>query len=190
MRIPEARDAQRRIGVAVPIPEPFAEHLQRVRAELGDPLALFIPPHITLVPPTAVAPERLPEVAAHLAEVAATHEPFVLELAGTASFRPVSPVVFVRVVRGADACCSLEAAARTGVLAQDLRFAYHPHVTIAHDLDDGALDVAETVMADFTATFPVDRFALFEHGSDGVWRAVRDLSLTGTPVRKRNLRAP
>ena len=189
MRIPEARGAQRRIGVAVPVPEPFAEHLQRVRAELGDPLALFIPPHVTLVPPTAVAPERLPDVTAHLAEVAAAHEPFVLELTGTASFRPVSPVVFVRVVRGAEACCSLEAAARTGVLAQDLRFTYHPHVTIAHDLDDGALDHAEAAMADFAATFIVDRFALFEHGSDGVWRVVRDLSLTGAAVRERDLRA-
>lgn len=179
MHIPEARDAQRRIGVAVPIPEPFAEHLQRVRAELGDPLALFIPPHVTLVPPTAVAPERLPEVTAHLAEVAAAHQPFVLELAGTASFRPVSPVVFVRVVRGADACCSLEVAARTGVLAQDLRFTYHPHVTIAHDIHESGLDRAFDDFAGFEASFEVSRFHLYDHGSDGVWRPMVDFDLTG-----------
>jgi 2'-5' RNA ligase len=182
VRVPELRGDQRRIGVAVPIPEPYAEHLQRVRAELGDPLALFIPPHVTLVAPTAVLPEQLPSVQEHLADVAAAHEPFVLELQGTASFRPVSPVVFVRVVRGAETCRSLEEAARAGVLAQELRFAYHPHVTIAHDLEEEVLDQAEAAMADFRATFVVDRFALFEHGADGVWRAVRDLVLTGTPV--------
>jgi 2'-5' RNA ligase len=174
---PHDRRGLRRIGVAVPIPEPYAEHLQRVRSELGDPLALYIPPHVTLVPPTAVPPEHLPEVEAHLERVAAEHGPFVIELAGTGSFRPVSPVVFVRVVQGAAGLSALEAAARTGVLAQDLRFDYHPHVTIAHDLDDAALDEAESVMADFSAHFVVEKFSLFEHGTDGVWRAVLDLTL-------------
>lgn len=168
----------RRIGVAIPIPEPYAEHLQRVRAELGDPLALFIPPHVTLVPPTAIAPEHFSAVQAHLADVAGSREPFVLGLAGTGSFRPVSAVVFVRVVRGGEACADLERAARSGVLAQELRFEYHPHVTIAHDLDEPALDEAEAAMADFGAEFVVDRFALFEHGADGVWRAVHELVLS------------
>jgi 2'-5' RNA ligase len=170
--------------VAVAVPEPFAGHLQRVRAELGDPLALLIPPHVTLVPPTAVPAELMSEVEAHLAQVAAAHAPFVLELKGTDSFRPVSSVVFVRVVAGADGCRALEAAARTGILAQDLRFDYHPHVTIAHDVADDALDRAEAAMAEFRATFLVDRFALYEHGGDGVWRAVHDLTLGGlAPLR-------
>ncbi len=177
---PLERTGLRRIGVAVPIPEPFAEQLQRVRGEVGDPLAPFIPPHVTLVPPTAVAPEQLPEVELHLERVAAAHPPFELRLAGTDTFRPVSPVVFVKVVLGAHSLSALEATARTGVLGQDLRFDYHPHVTIAHDLDDAALDEAESAMADFVAHFVVDAFALYEHGMDGVWRAVRDLTLTGT----------
>lgn len=172
------RRGLRRIGVAVPIPEPFAEHLQRVRAELGDPMAAYIPPHVTLVPPTALTPERLPEVKAHLERVAAGHAPFVLELSGTGSFRPVSPVVFVKVVQGAQSLSELEASARTGPLAQELRFGYHPHVTIAHDLDDAALDEAESVMANFSARVVIDTFALYEHGSDGVWRAVLNLALT------------
>ena len=36
----------------------------------------------------------------HLAAVAARHAPFVVHLRGTATFRPVSPVVFVQVVEG------------------------------------------------------------------------------------------
>jgi 2'-5' RNA ligase len=176
---PLERLGLRRIGVAVPVPEPYAEHLQRVRGELGDPLASFIPPHVTLVPPTTVAPEQLPEVESHLERIAAAHPPFELRLAGTDSFRPVSPVVFVKVAVGAQSLSSLEAVARTGVLDQDLRFPYHPHVTIAHDLDEAALDEAESAMAGFAAHFVVDSFALYEHGADGVWRAVRTLTLTG-----------
>ncbi len=179
MRLPPCVGDQRRIGVAIAMPEPFGARLQQVRADLGDPLAPFIPPHVTVVGPTVVEPEQIPEVERHLAQVARTHPPFVLQLSGTGSFRPISPVVFVKLVRGAEACTALEEAARTGPLAQDLRFPYHPHVTIAHDLDDAALDRAEAEMADFGAVFAVDRFSLFEHGDDGVWRSVRDVLLTG-----------
>lgn len=180
MRLPPRRTDQRRIGVAVAIPEPYGERLQRVRAELGDPLARFIPPHVTLVGPTVVDADRMVEVERHLALVARAHPPFVLQLSGTSSFRPISPVVFVQVTRGAQPCTALEEAARTGILAQELRFTYHPHVTIAHDLDDATLDAAEREMEDFEATFAVDRFSLFEHGDDGVWRSVRDVLLTGS----------
>jgi 2'-5' RNA ligase len=180
MRLPPRVGDQRRIGVAISIPEPYGARLQQVRAELGDPLARFIPPHVTLVGPTVVEPERLPEVEQHLADVARSHPPFVLRLSGTGSFRPVSPVVFVKLSRGAESCTAIEEEARTGVLEQSLRFAYHPHVTIAHDLDDASLDQAEREMAEFEATFLVDRFSLFEHGDDGVWRSVRDVLLAGS----------
>ncbi len=179
MRLPPRVGEQRRIGVAVAIPEPFGARLQRVRAELGDPLAPFIPPHVTLVGPTVVEPDQIPELERHMAQVAREYPPFVIELAGTGSFRPISPVVFVQVVRGAESCSAIEGAVRTGLLAQELRFDYHPHVTIAHDLDDETLDRAEAEMADFEAVFAVDRFSLFEHGDDGVWRSVRDVLLTG-----------
>lgn len=171
--------AERRIGVAVAVPEPFGAYLQEVRSLLGDPMAPFIPAHVTLMPPTVVAVQDLALVEAHLEAVARAHAPFVVELAGTGSFRPVSPVVFVQVVRGGEECGDLQADVRSGILAQDLRFPYHPHVTVAHDLDDAALDRAEAHLAAFGARFAVDRFSLFEHGDDGVWRSVRDLLLGG-----------
>jgi 2'-5' RNA ligase len=180
MRLPPVVGDQRRIGVAVSVPEPYGARLQLVRTELGDPLARFIPPHVTLVGPTVVEPEQLPEVERHIAAVARAHPPFVLQLQGTGSFRPISPVVFVKLTRGAEECTAIEEEARTGVLAQELRFAYHPHVTIAHDLDDAALDRAEREMANFEATFLVDRFSLFEHGDDGVWRSVHHVLLAGS----------
>lgn len=179
MNLPPRADGQRRIGIAIAIPDPYGARLQQVRADLGDPLACFIPSHVTLVPPTVVEAADLGEVERHIAQVARDFPPFVLALAGTGTFRPISPVVFVEVVRGGEQCTALQARARTGILAQELRFPFHPHVTIAHHLDDAALDRAEASMADFEAVFAVDRFSLFEHGDDGVFRAVRDVLLAG-----------
>ncbi len=179
MRLPPRTGDQVRIGVAIAVPDPVAAVLQDARARAGDPLAASIPPHITLLGPTVVEPADMARVEAHLAAVAARVDPFDLLLRGTGTFRPVSPVVFIQVARGIAQCERLESAVRSGPLAQDLRFNYHPHVTVAHEVDDDALDRAFAEMAHYEAQFTVDAFASYEHGDDGVWRPVRDYPLDG-----------
>ncbi|WP_149202251.1 2'-5' RNA ligase family protein [Actinotalea subterranea] len=180
MNLPERVGDQVRIGVALQVPAPFGPQLQRARAGFGDPLAQDIPPHVTLVGPTVVEPGRLAEVGDHLTAVGRAHAPFTLHLRGTGTFRPVSAVVFVQVVQGIAECERLERSVRRGPLAQELRFNYHPHVTVAHDVPQDALDRAFDELADFDARFLVDSIHVFEHGDDGVWRVVRDFPLTGT----------
>ena len=167
-----------RIGVSIPIPEPYAARLTRARVEAGDPLAHAVPPHITLVPPTDINTADLASVEQQLSAVAATHRPFIVELAGTGSFRPVSPVVFVQLRTGSEGCSRLQQQVNAGVLTQELRFPYHPHVTIAHQLDEATLDRAEHAMRAFDAVFPVVHFSLYFHGADGVWRDTADFALT------------
>ena len=185
MHLPDRAGDQVRIGVSLQVPDPYATVIQSTRARVGDPLAHAIPPHITLVPPTVVEPEQLPEVVDLLGEVAAAQPPFVVRLSGTGTFRPVSPVVFVRVEQGAEQCGVLERAVRTGALAQELRFPYHPHVTIAHELDEAALDRAERALADLEATYAAGSMRLYEHGDDGVWRMIARVPLTGSSVTHR-----
>ena len=174
--------AVRTIGVAVPIPEPWGSFLNEQRAESGDPQAGYIPSHLTLLGPTDLAEERLPEVDKHLAKLAAEHAPFTLHLRGTGTFRPINDVVFVAVVAGISECEQLERRIRTGPLGRELRFPYHPHVTVAHDVDGdigGArLDAVFARLAEFEACFEVDSFTLFEHGADGRWRPQRDFFLS------------
>ena len=100
-------------------------------------------------------------------------------LRGTGTFRPVSEVVFVQVAQGIAECEQLERAVRAGILDQDLRFNYHPHVTIAHEVDADALDRTFDESAGFEATFEVAAVDLFEHGDDGVWRTVETFPLGG-----------
>jgi len=170
MRLPPRVGDQVRIGVSIEVPEPFGSRLQQARGAFGDPWAPLIPPHITLLGPTVVEPAEMPVVHEHLTKVAASHDPFTVHLRGTGTFRPVSDVVFVQVVQGISECEQLEKAVRSGPLAQELRFNYHPHVTVAHDVPAEALDRAFDELASFEAVFPVPSIQVFEHGDDGVWR--------------------
>ena len=51
--------------------------------------------------------------------------------------------------------------ARSGTLEQELAFPYHPHVTVAHHLDEAALDRAYETLADYDCTFEVADFHLY-----------------------------
>ena len=166
------------IGVAVAVPEPYRSELRRYRASFGDPQAEAVPAHVTLLPPTEIEPERLGEIEQHLSEVAARHAGFRMHLRGTATFRPVSPVVFVVVAEGISACEVLANDVRTGYLDRELTFPYHPHVTVAHHLDDQSLDQAFKVLADYECTFDVTAFHLYVHGEDEVWRPKRAFALS------------
>jgi 2'-5' RNA ligase len=162
------------IGVSIAVPEPYGLMLQERRAGFGDPAAYAIPTHITLLPPTEVAVAELPRFGLHLSRVAAGNLAFPMRLDGTDTCRPLSPVVYVRVVEGVLECAGLQEAVRSGPVARELQFPYHPHVTVAHGIAEEAMDRAESELAAFSAAWPAGGFALYEQGSDAVWRKLRD----------------
>ena len=166
-------------GVAVTVPEPWSTTLQLAREEFGDPMASAIPPHVTLLPPTAIQPDAMDAFLEHLLAVTAAAEPFDMVLSGTGTFRPVSPVVFVQVSRGIPNCEALERAVRSGPVVRPLDFPYHPHVTVAHHLDESALDRAFESLGDFRCAFRVATVELYHHDHDGVWRVIDSFALGG-----------
>jgi 2'-5' RNA ligase len=176
MAIPVVRDRRAvddgtvTLGVAVAVPPPHAQVLQGWRADFGDPEAARIPAHVTLLPPTSVRRQDLPAIREHLHAAASRHSPFTMVLRGTGSFRPVSDVVFVQVAEGIAECEQIEREVRSGLLARDLAFYYHPHVTVAHDVPHDALDRASQVLADYEAVFQVASISGYLHEGDGVWR--------------------
>ncbi|MET9268873.1 2'-5' RNA ligase family protein [Kribbella sp. NPDC003557] len=167
------------IGVAIPIAEPYGSELQKHRADFGDPMAASIPTHVTLLPPTEIGPGDLELIDEHLLAVAARFPRFRIRLRGTATFRPISPVVFVPLAEGISSCEVLQSQVRSGPLQVDLKFPYHPHVTVAHDLDKEALDRAYDALSEYDCTFDVEHFSRYEHGADGVWRPQREFPLAG-----------
>ncbi|MBI1351093.1 MAG: 2'-5' RNA ligase family protein [Actinomycetales bacterium] len=165
------------IGIAVEIPEPYGSQLDAVRAEYAqDPDEM--PAHVTILPPVDIDDDLLDTVIAHLATVAGSTEPFRLVLRGTGTFRPVSPVVFVAVAEGISRCEQLERHVRSGALAVETRFPYHPHVTIAHDVADADLDEAFEKLEGFYADVQIDRLSLREL-REGRWQMVREFVLGG-----------
>jgi len=165
------------IGVAIAIPEPWASGLQDYRTSIGDATAAQIPTHITLLPPLRVDDAEIPVVADHLAAAAATVDPFTIHLRGTGTFRPISPVVFVTVVEGISSCELLADAVRRGPLSVDLDYPYHPHVTIAHHLDEHTLDRAFGELTGFECSFDADSFCLYEHDASEGWAPTREFGL-------------
>ena len=147
-------------GVVIFVPEPGASELAAARLEVGDPLGSLIPPHITVLPPTTRPVHQIREIKRHLRRVGRRQRPFPIHLRGTASFRPISPVVFARLVEGAEGCAALEAQVRRGVLFRELTFDYHPHITLAFGLEDVVLDLVAERMAGYELRFLVREFHL------------------------------
>jgi len=164
--------------VAIAVPDPWGRELQEYRTALGDRTAGGIPTHITLMPPFVANDEQLPAIEQHLAQAAAQNSGFRVHLRGTGTFHPVSPVVFVVVVQGISQCEVLAFSIRRGPLSVDLRFPYHPHVTVAHDMENHLLDKAFDELADFECEFEVDHFSLYVHDPVAGWRPSRDFGLT------------
>ncbi|HEX8001633.1 MAG TPA: 2'-5' RNA ligase family protein [Mycobacteriales bacterium] len=168
--------ARRNIGVAIAVPPPYGRELAQWRQRLGDPEASRVPPHVTLLPPTSIPAERLDVVEEHLRRIAADERPFAMTLRGTGTFLPVSPVTFVQLAAGISDCERLESRVRSGPLFRELKFNYHPHVTVAQDVPDEALQRGFDGLAAFAATFTVGGFTLYEEGRDRVWRPQREFA--------------
>ncbi|HEY2166651.1 MAG TPA: 2'-5' RNA ligase family protein [Jatrophihabitantaceae bacterium] len=170
------------LGVAIAIPQPHAGVLTKWRRRVGDPASDVVWPHVTLLPPTPVRTAEMDDIYSHLTDVAAAAETFVMHLAGTGTFRPTSPVVFIQIARGVSDCELLEKAIRQGPLERDLDFPYHPHVTVAQEIDDAGLDLAYDGLAGFVARFPVRTFALFSREPDRSWRWRTEFNLGPEPL--------
>ncbi|GAA3543235.1 phosphoesterase [Aeromicrobium flavum] len=157
------------VGVSIAIPEPFGEALREKRRSFGDMMADRIPSHITLAPPLVVEESGIDAIGADLGELAAGFSPFTVSLLGTGTFRPISPVVFVAVSEGIAQIEILAQGVRGAIGAPDPEFPFHPHVTIAHNVDDASLDRALEELIDFRCSFEVDAIHLYVDDADRGW---------------------
>jgi 2'-5' RNA ligase len=168
-----------KIGVAIAVPEPYGSQLQQARAGFGDPLADTVPSHVTLAPPLDVDDSALDDVRDRLHGAAVMVSPFRMELRGTGSFRPVSPVVFVAVSQGISETEILASHVRNTLDGPEPEFPFHPHVTVAHHLDDAALDQADDSLRDYACSFDVTEFALYLHDDAAGWVPQHRFALGG-----------
>ena len=169
------------MGVAIAVPEPHGSLLREMRAAFGDQLAQTVPSHITLLPPLEVDLHDLDEICGRLDKAAGAVPSFRVRLQGTGTFRPVSPVVYVKVYSGYVATGVLAGQLRLAIGAPKAEFPFHPHVTVAHHLDDPALDHADDVLRGYECEFEVEEFALYLHDDAAGWQPQRYFSLAPAP---------
>jgi 2'-5' RNA ligase len=168
-----------RIGVVVPVPGPRADRFRTVRRQAGDPFA-GLEPHLTLV--TGVQVGDWDAVLAHVRSVAATTAPFNVLFEGSGTFRPVTPVVYAAIAEGGPECVALHEALQSGPLGQPSPYPFVPHVTLAQNVDDAALDAAALSHSLERWWLFVDSLAVYATSSEapvGEWDFVETVSLGG-----------
>lgn len=164
------------LGVVIELPSPLDDSLRAWRRRYGGEAAAAIAPHITLVSGSTADWDS---AVAHVRKVAARISPFTVGLHGTGTFRPLTPVVFMNVTEGAGACRQLHDELVAGPLLHEVTYGYHPHLTIAHEVSETAMDLAQEELKAETMSFRVQVIGLFGVDATGAWSLREELGLGG-----------
>src|SRR5690349_8036948 len=153
------------------IPEPLAGFLDRLRQELVP--NCFLRAHVTILPPRPLS--STPEGAwDSIRGLAPGFSPFSVELAGVEVF-PVSDVIYVNILAGSAELARLHAAMNVQGLTFQEAFSYHPHVTLAQDLQPDEVDelarVARARWAEcsLAKTFHVEKVVFVQNTRCNEW---------------------
>src|SRR5690242_17916308 len=116
-------------ALVIYFPDPLARFLDDLRLELV--VSCRPRAHVTVLPP-----RRLEDVDAARQQariMAVDFAPFDIELGGVEIF-PQTNVIYIGVERGASELKTMHDAMNTGALAFAEKFTYHPHITLAQEI--------------------------------------------------------
>ncbi len=169
MFLPPLAEGEEWIGIVIALPEPWVSQLTELRIALGDKQGERVPAHITLLPPTPVRLENREKLITYLREIAERHRPFRVHLKTAKTFLPSAPVAYLDLAQGGRECAMLADDIRTDMLNVQLRFPYHPHVTLAQGVDEATLNEALAITKNFEASWLVPGFRLDRVDEDGYY---------------------
>lgn len=133
---PAARDRINSFALVSYIPEPLASFLDRLRQELVPDC--FLRAHVTILPPRPITSQ--PEAAWDLVRwFAPQFAPFDVQLTSVEVF-PVSDVIYVNISAGSEQLTRLHATLNADGMLFEEQFSYHPHVTLAQNLQPDQVD--------------------------------------------------
>jgi 2'-5' RNA ligase len=133
---PAAWDRINSFALVSYIPEPLAGFLDRMRQELVPDC--FLQAHVTILPPRPVSSS--PGAAWDLIRwFAPQFAPLEVELTTVEVF-PVSDVIYVNIGAGSEQLSQLHSTLNTDGLHFPEAYSYHPHVTLAQNLQPDQVD--------------------------------------------------
>ncbi|MBZ5604276.1 MAG: 2'-5' RNA ligase family protein [Acidobacteriia bacterium] len=161
------------------LPEPLAGFLDRLRAELVQECRAKA--HVTILPPRPLScgVERAWD---SLSVRLQDFQPFAVEL-GQVEIFPVSQVIYLSVKTGQAELRALHSRLGSGEFAFEEPFIYHPHVTLAQDLDPlqvaAVFEKADARWKEFSFphTFMVDRLTFVQNTLENNWTDLRGCPL-------------
>jgi 2'-5' RNA ligase len=162
------------------IPDPLATFLDGLRIELT-PLARPRA-HVTVLPPRP-HDHDLAETIERLRIESKPFHAFQVEM-GQIEIFAASHVVYLGFSHGADELTTLYRALNRGSLQYTENFPYHPHVTLAQNIDPAEADRLAAVARDRwrhydgPPGFTIDHLSFVQHVAPHVWVDVATLSLS------------
>ncbi len=171
-------------ALVVYLPDPLGAFLDDLRREMVpgcNPHA-----HVSVLPPRPlpVAPEA---AIAEARDIVAGFEPFDIELGGIQKF-DATGVIYISVEAGADRLLRMHRRLNQGALAYDEPFAYHPHVTLAQEIEPGSVaalrELAERRWRDMPGprVFRVRTTVFVRNTQGNQWVDLADGPLRASPV--------
>jgi 2'-5' RNA ligase len=162
------------------LPEPLAGFLDRLRAELVAECRAKA--HVTVLPPRPLL-TSLDEAWRELVDSIHDFQPFRVEL-GRVEVFPVTQVLYLPVIAGHAELKHLHHALNKGCLHFEEPFTYHPHVTLAQELEPdqvaAAVDLAAARWREFVHArcFTVDRLTFVQNTLENRWMDLHGCALS------------
>ena len=163
------------------LPDPLAQFLDRLRTDLVDDG--HAKAHVTVLPPRPF-PCPVDDAWSEVSNALQDFQPFHVEL-GEIEIFPVTQVVYLSVKTGGGELKRLHRALNRGRLAFREAFDYHPHVTLAPDLElarsAAAAELAARRWREFAYArgFQVDKLTLVQNAPANRWIDLRGCRLAG-----------
>jgi 2'-5' RNA ligase len=168
------------------LPQPLAGFLNGLRHELVSDCQAKA--HLTVLPPRPlICPSD--DAWTQMLRTLQDFQPFLVKL-GEIQIFPITQVIYLSVTDGYHELIRLHSALNTGGVCFGEPFEFHPHVTLAQDLDLGtvaaAADLATTRWQEFpeSKSYIVDRLTFVQNTLNNRWTDLCSVPLSsGVPTR-------
>ncbi|MBI1790057.1 MAG: 2'-5' RNA ligase family protein [Acidobacteria bacterium] len=182
---PNGADRLNCFALVAYIPEPLAQFLDSLRKEMVSGCKPHA--HVTVLPPRPIS--GTVEEAGQLAQsLAADFPPFEIAI-GDVEIFPVTEVVYLGIRAGVDRLLPMHEAMNIGPLEFHEPFPYHPHITLAQELQPGQsarlAEVARRRWSEFAypKRFPVETLTFVQNTVENTWVDLVECHLAAVPVR-------
>jgi 2'-5' RNA ligase len=181
---PNGQDRLNQFALVTYIPDPLGQFLDELRLELApqcNPHA-----HVSVLPPRPIS-KPWQEVVERLRTLTGEFAPFEVE-AGEIAIFPVTSVIYIEIARGAGNLHAMHRVLADHDLAFPEKFEYHPHITLAQELDLADVPAAQATAVrrwkEYTGprTFRADRVMFVQNTNSNCWVDLDELLLGKVPV--------